>query len=160
MNLYPFMYDCTQFWQPPNRAVIGTDYLSVLEHVNKPAKTHICCCFSACLFLTDWHSSVRRIPNITPYVHTYEPVLNAVSYDKHTDIHTRNIIYRTHDNLPNIGHCIFSPSWPFIFVSLVKNCFSDLCVNPDGRCCFDSDDFSKIPHVEPGWLLAFCTGSI
>ena len=36
-------------------------------------RSHIRCCSLARLFLTDWHPSVRRIPNKTPYVQTYEP---------------------------------------------------------------------------------------
>ena len=66
-------------------------------------------CSSAVLFSTDWYSSARRILDIAPYVHTYKPALYVVSYDKHTNIHTQNILYGTHENLPKSSQHAHNP---------------------------------------------------
>ena len=86
-------------------------------------RLNIGCCSPACLFLTDWYSSARRVLNKAPYVHTYEPALHAVSYNKNTDIHTRNNIYGTHENLPNTTFLLL------LFMLNVIKCLQKLCYN-------------------------------
>ena len=104
--------------------ILGLEFTQSGTYENNTQELNICCCLPACLFPTDWYSSVRRILNIAPYAHTYKPALHAVSYDKHTDIHAWNIIYRTHENLPKP---IFSSWQPFLFY---WQTFSlQLCVN-------------------------------
>ena len=88
------------WWLYVFRLVLGPILLGPSTKNNHTRRIHLLL-LPACLFQTDWYSSVKRILNIAPYVHTYEPALHAVSYDKHTDIRTQNIIDGTHENLPN-----------------------------------------------------------